>query len=191
TAGRATFSYAGEGSGIPATDAPSILDKSYAISADVEVPEGGGDGMLATLGGRFGGHRLYVPKGQPALACNFPDLRPLRSEARQPLTAGKHTVSFEFRYDGPGLGKGGAGVLRVDGAEANTHRVPHTIPFLMTIDETFDVGVDTRTPVDDNDYQVPFRFNGKIAKLTIKLGPERLMAEDQKAKAEAIARLNN
>ena len=76
---------------------------------------------------------------------------------------------FDFKYDGPGFGKGGTGVLTVDGKEVASKKIPHTIPFLLTFDETFDVGVDTRTAVDDKDYQVPFRFTGTIDKLTIKL----------------------
>jgi hypothetical protein len=68
--------------------------------------------------------------------------------------------------------------------------IPHTIPFLMSIDETFDVGVDTRTPVDDNDYQVPFRFTGKLVKLTVNLKPAPMSAEDQKRWDEAARRVN-
>ena len=85
---------------------------------------------------------------------------------------------FDFKYDGPGFGKGGTGVLSVDGKEVASKTIPHTIPFLETIDETFDVGVDTRTGVDDNDYQPPFRFTGKIDKLTVKLVP--LKAPEEK-----------
>jgi arylsulfatase len=79
----------------------------------------------------------------------------------------------------------------VDGKEVDNKKIPHTCPAMYTIDETFDVGVDTRTGVDDNDYQPPFRFTGKLGKLTIKLGPNQMMAEDQKAKAEVIARVND
>ncbi len=89
------------------------------------------------------------------------------------------------------MGKGGTGVLSVDGKEVDNKKIPHTIPALMTIDETFDVGVDTRTGVNDKDYQSPFPFKGTINKLTFKLGPSQLAAEDQKAKAEAIARVND
>ena len=81
---------------------------------------------------------------------------------------------FDFTYDGPGVGKGGTGVLKVDGKEVAQQAIPHTIPFLMTIDETFDVGIDTRTPVDDGDYQVPFRFDGTLDKLTVEIGPSQL-----------------
>ncbi len=97
---------------------------------------------------------------------------------------------FDFKYDGPGLGKGGTGVLSVDGKELSRQKIEHTIPFLMAIDETFDIGVDTRTPVDDS-YKLPFRFAGKIDKLTFKLGPEQMTAEDQATKAKALANANN
>jgi len=94
-----------------------------------------------------------------------------RWEGPAALAAGKHTIAFDFKYDGPGFGKGGTGVLSVDGTAVATKTIPHTIPFVETIYETFDVGIDTRTPVDDADYQPPFRFTGKIDKLTVKLTP--------------------
>jgi hypothetical protein len=89
------------------------------------------------------------------------------------------TVVFDFKYDGPGLAKGGTGMLSVDGKEVAKKTIPHTIPFVETIDETFDVGVDTRTGVDDKDYQPPFRFSGKINKLTVKLVPLKAAEEMQ------------
>ncbi len=188
TAGRTVFTYSGEMSGLPPGDAPSILNRSYSITADVEIPQEGAEGMLATLGGRFGGYGLYLLKGKPVFTYNLVDLERFRWEGKDALSPGKHTIVFDFTYDGPGPGKGGTGVLRVDGKEVAKAKVPHTIPFLMAIDETFDVGVDTRTPVDDKDYQVPFRFTGKLSKLTIKLGPEQLAAEDKKAMQEALVK---
>jgi hypothetical protein len=179
TAGRNVFTYSGEISGIPDSDAPSILNRSYTITAEIEVPQGGAEGMLATLGGRFGGYGLYLLKGKPVFLYNFLDLERFRWEGQQALTPGKHTIEFDFAYDGPGFGKGGTGVLKVDNSEVASKKIPHTIPIIMTIDETFDVGVDTRTPVDDNDYQVPFRFTGKLAKLTFNLGREQLSNEDR------------
>ena len=104
-----------------------------------------------------------------------------RWEGTEALTPGKHTILFDFKYDGPGFGKGGTGVLAVDGKEVARKTVPHTIPVLMTIDESFDVGVDTRTGVDDNDYLPPFRFSGKLDKLTINLKPATMTAEEQKS----------
>ncbi len=180
TAGRTEFTYKGEMPGIPVSDAPSILNRSYSITAEVEVPEGGGEGMLVTLGGRFGGYGLYLLKGKPVFTYNFLALQRFRWDGKDTLAAGKHTISFDFKYDGPGFGKGGTGVLSVDGKEVATQKQPHAIPFIMAIDETFDIGVDTRTPVDDKDYQVPFRFTGKLTKLTVKLGPEQLSVPEKK-----------
>jgi arylsulfatase len=98
---------------------------------------------------------------------------------------------FDFKYDGPGMAKGGAGVLTVDGREVASQKIPHTIPAILTIDESLDVGVDTRTGVDDKDYKLPFRFTGKLGKVTFKLGPTQMAAADRKKAAEAIAKAND
>jgi arylsulfatase A-like enzyme len=190
-AGRTEFIYSSEVSGLPVGNVPNVLSRSFSITAEVEIPKGGAEGMLNTLGGRFGGYGLYLVKGKPVFTYNLLALEHFRLEGAQALTPGKHTIVFDFKYDGPGMGKGGTGVLSVDGKEVANKTVPHTIPAIMTIDESFDVGVDTRTGVDDKDYKPPFRFTGKLDKLTIKLGPSQMMAEDQKAKAEAVARVNN
>jgi arylsulfatase A-like enzyme len=190
-AGRTEFIYSSEVSGLPDGNVPNVLSRSYSITAEVEIPKGGAEGMLNTLGGRFGGYGLYLVKGKPVFTYNLLALEKFRWEGPQALTPGKHTILFDFKYDGPGMAKGGTGVLSVDGKEVANKKIPHTIPAIMTIDESFDVGVDTRTGVDDKDYKLPFRFTGKLDKLTIKLGPSQLMAEDQKAKAEAVARVND
>src|SRR5689334_2588603 len=190
TAGRTEFTYFGEVSGVPDGNAPNLLTRSYSITAEVEIPKSGAEGMLNTLGGRFGGYGLYLLKGKPVFTYNLLALEKFRWEGPQALTPGKHTILFDFKYDGPGMGKGGTGVLSVDSKEVASKTIPHTVPALMTIDESFDVGVDTRTGVDDKDYKPPFRFTGKLDKLTIKLGPNQMMAADQKAKSEAIARVN-
>ena len=174
TAGRDEFVYTGELSGLPAASAPDPLNRSYTITAEIEVPQGGGEGVLATLGGRFGGYGLYLLQGKPVFTYNLLALERFRWAGEQALTPGKHSVVFDFTYDGPGFGKGGTGVLSVDGTQVASQAIPHTIPFLVTIDESFDVGVDTRTPVDDNDYKVPFRFTGTLDKLTVKVGPPQL-----------------
>jgi arylsulfatase A-like enzyme len=191
TAGRTEFTYSGEISGLPDGSVPNTLTRSDSITAEVEIPKGGAEGMLNTLGGRFGGYGLYLLKGKPVFTYNLLALERFRWEGPQALTPGKHTILFDFKYDGPGMAKGGTGVLSVDGKEVARKTIPHTVPAVMTIDESFDVGVDTRTGVDDKDYQPPFRFTGKLDKLTIKLGPNQMMAEDQKAKAETMARVNN
>src|SRR5262249_3217773 len=158
TAGRTVFTYSGEMAGLPESDAPNVLNRSYTITAEVDIPGGpsgtvglaGGsqaaEGMIVTLGGRFGGYGLYLLKGKPVFTYNFLGLERFRWEGQQALSPGKHTLVFDFKYDGPGFGKGGTGILKVDGNAVATKEVPHTIPILVTIDETFDVGVDTRTP---------------------------------------------
>ena len=154
--------------------------------------------MIVTAGGRFGGYALYILKGKPVFTYNFLDLKRTRWEggvgARDwmgdSLSAGKHTIEFDFTYDGPGIAKGGSGVLKVDGKVLATEKLEHTIPFLIPADETFDVGIDLRTPVDDS-YQVPFRFNGRIDNLTVKLGPSQLAEADQKKAQVAIARASD
>jgi arylsulfatase len=172
TAGRNVFTYSGEMSGLPTSGAPSILNRSYTITAEIEVPAGGGDGMLVTTGGRFGGYGLYLLKGKPVFLYNFLDFERFRWEGQDALAPGKHTIVFDFKSAGPGFGKGGAGILSVDGVEVASKSIPHTIPTIMPWDETFDVGVDTRTGVEDADYQVPFRFTGTIDKLTVALEPQ-------------------
>ena len=187
TAGRTDFTYSGELAGLPPSDSPSILNRSYTITADVEIPQGGAEGMLVTNGGRFGGFGFYLLNGKPVFNYNMVALERFRWAGADTLTPGRHTLTFVFAYDGPGFGKGGTGVLSVDGKQVDEKKIPHTIPFLMTIDETFDVGIDLRTPIDDRDYRVPFRFTGKLAKLTIRLGPEQLMAEDRAVMQKLLA----
>jgi hypothetical protein len=158
TAGKSVFTYSGEVAGIPEGSAPSTLGKSFSISAEVDIPQGGAEGMLNTIGGRFGGYGLYLVKGKPIFTYVQLTTERFRWESPAALTPGKHTIVFDFKYDGPGFGKGGTGVLSVDGQEVASKTMPHTIPFLVSFYGSFDVGVDTRMGVDDNDYQVPFRF---------------------------------
>jgi len=179
TAGRTDFTYVGVNPGIDQGNAPSILNKSYTITAEVEVGADGGDGMICTEGGRFGGFGLYILKGKPVFDYNGLGLMQFRAAGPDVLTAGKHTIVFDFKYDGPGVAKGGTGVLNVDGQVVATLTIPRTIPFLIPVDETFDVGVDTRTGVNENDYQVPFAFNGTIDKLTFHLGPSQMTQADR------------
>lgn len=191
TEGRDSFTYSGHLVGMPETDSPSIIDRSYTITAEIEIPNGPGDGMIVTDGGRFAGYGLYILNGKPVFLYNMLNLERFRWTGKQALSPGKHVLVFDFKYDGPGPGKGGTGTLKVDNVEADTHTVPRTIPFTMMIDETFDIGEDTRTPVDDNDYQPPFRFPGKITKLSYKLGPKQLLPEHRAEAAERGAHIND
>ena len=166
-AGRTDFTYPRAMTGIPNSNAPNVLARSFTISADVEVPEDGGDGMIVTDGGRFGGYGLYLLKGKPVFTFNLLALEKVRWAGDEPLSPGKHSLEFDFTYDGPGMAKGGTGVLKIDGKAIATKTLKQTIPAILTIDETLDIGSDTRTPVDDADYQVPFPFTGTIEKVEI------------------------
>jgi hypothetical protein len=179
------FSYTGEISGITLGSAPPVLGRSFTITAQITVPDGSAEGMLVTDGGEAGGYGLYLLNGKPVFTYNYLGLERFRWEGPV-LTPGKHTVVFDFTYDGPGVAKGGTGVLRVDGTDVDTKRIPHTIAFLITLDETFDLGVDTRTGVNDADYHVPFRFTGTIDKLTVKPGPEQFTEGDRQIIRHAL-----
>ena len=155
---------------------PSIIGRSYTITAEVDVPERRRQRHARDAGRRFGGYGLYVLKGKPVFDYNLLALEHFRWEGKDALAAGKHTIVFDFTYDGPGVAKGGTGELKVDGKTVATKKIPNSIAFLWPRDETFDVGVDTRTSVEEKDYKVPFAFTGKLTKLTFNLGPERLSA---------------
>ncbi len=199
TAGRTTFTYSGELSGVPPAAAPNILDKDYTITANVDIPKGGGEGMIVTEGGRFGGYGLFLSKGELGLRhgkvvflYNLLDLKRTIWEGPE-LSAGKHTIVFDFKLDGPGLGKGGTGVLSVDGKEVDKKHMEHTTPIMFPEDEDFDVGMDTRTGVAlvEYRYDCPFKFTGKIDKLTFNLGPAQYTDQDRKnmpAIEDAVAR---
>jgi arylsulfatase A-like enzyme len=188
TAGKTIFTYSGVNPGINSSNAPNILGRSYTMTADVDVPQGGGDGMIATMGGRWGGWGLYLLKGKPVFDYNMLILAQYRWEGTDVLTPGKHTIGFDYTYDGPGIAKGGSGVLKVDGKVVATGKQANSIAFLQVADETFDVGIDTRTGVNDKDYQVPFAFDGKIDRLTVNLGPMQLSVADEAKVREATAR---
>lgn len=173
-AGRTQFTYNGPVAGIPHGDAPDVLDRSYSITAATTIPREGAGGVIVTQGGRFGGYGMYLLQGRPVFTWNLVGMERVRWEGRAPIAPGRHTIAFEFKYDGGGLGKGGLGVLRVDGREVASRRMERTLPFSLQWDETFDIGRDTGTPVDDRDYQAPFAFTGELARVSVKLGPRAL-----------------
>ncbi|MGC1860629.1 MAG: arylsulfatase [Methylocystis sp.] len=196
TAGRTVFTYSGEMTGTPNGDAPNLLNASYNFKAEVEIPQGGAEGMIVTQGGRFGGYGFYLLKGKPVFLWNLLDYKRIRWEGPQALSPGKHTLELDFKYDGlgigtlafnnmSGIGRGGTGVLKVDGQAVATEQMERTIPLILQWDENFDVGADTGTPVDDHDYQVPFRFTGKLDRLTLTIDRPKLSPEDVKKLMDA------
>lgn len=150
--------------GLPQGDSPVILNSSYTITADIEVPKGGAEGMILTSGGRFAGYGFYLLKGKPVFLWNLIDLERIKWEAPSELSPGKHTLEFDFKYDGlgvgtllynnmSGLGRSGTGTLKVDGQVVDTKKMEKTIPMILQWDEAFDIGSDTLTGVNDADYQ--------------------------------------
>lgn len=197
--GRKVFTYSGVPiAGLPHGTAPNLLNTSYTITADIDVPDAGAEGMIVTDGGRFGGYGLYLLKGKPVFVWNLLDLKRVRWEGSEVLSPGKHSIEYDFKYDGlgaatlmfnnlSGIGRSGTGTLKVDGKLVATQTLDRTIPLTLPWEETFDIGSDTGTPVDDEDYQVPFKFTGTIDKLTITVAPPQLTAEDKKKLIDAEA----
>jgi arylsulfatase len=191
TAGRSVFTYAGEVTGTPNGNAPNVLASSYNIKAEVEIPEGGAEGVLVTHGGRFTGYGFYLLDGKPVYTWNLLGLKIVKWEGKDKIAPGKHTIEFDFKYDGlgaetlqygspSGLGRSGTGYLKVDGKVVATQKMEKTVPMLMQWCESFDVGADTGTPVDDRDYKTPFKFTGKLDKLTLTIDRPKLSDEDIK-----------
>lgn len=201
-AGRGVFTYSGVPiTGIPNGNTPDLLNTSYTITAEITVPKGGADGMIVTQGGRFGGYGLYVLKDKPVVTWDLLDLKRVRWEGPA-LSPGKHTIVYDFKYDAlgfatlafnnlSGIGRGGTGTLSVDGKEVATQKMDHTIPLTLQWDESFDIGSDTGSPADDQDYQIPFTFNGTIDKLTFAITPPKLTPEDVQRLKQAEAKASD
>jgi hypothetical protein len=164
---------------IPEGSAPDFKNKSYRIIADVEIPNGGAEGVLMTQGGRFNGLGLYLLQGRPIFHYNLVGVDRTTVAAKDPLTPGKHTIAVDFKYDGGGVGKGGVATLTLDGKEVANAKLTRTIPFRVSVDETLDIGEDTGTPVSE-DYHVPFKFTGAINKVAVDLSVSKLSPQDQK-----------
>jgi arylsulfatase A-like enzyme len=145
-----------------------LKNHSHVITAEVEIPKNGANGVLLTQGGRFGGWGLYLKDGKPTYTYNWLGLQRYAVAATQALPPGKATIRFEFAYDGGGLGKGGKGTLFVNGKQVATGRIERTQCCVFSADEGADVGIDEGTPVTEA-YKVPFKFTGKIARVTVEL----------------------
>lgn len=200
TAGRTEFVYTRPMTGLPQGDSPLLLDCSYTITADIDVPAAVAEGMILTSGGRFAGYGFYLLKGKPVFLWNLVDLERVKWEGPDALTPGKHTLEFDFKYDGlgvgtlafnsfSGVGQPGTGTLKVDGQVVATKKMEHTLPMILQWDEAFDVGSDTLTGVNDADYQPPFPLTATLNKLTIKVDRPHLSPADIQ-KLEAAMRNN-
>lgn len=148
TAGRNEFIYSHPMVGLPQGDSPLLLNTSYTVTAEIEVPSTGAEGMLLTSGGRFGGYGFYLKNNKPVWLWNMADLERLKWEGSEPLKPGKHRIEFDFAYAAKGAG--------------------------------------TLTGVNDEDYQPPFRFTGKLNQLTIRLDRPTLSASEIRSLEDAM-----
>jgi arylsulfatase len=148
----------------------NVKNRSKTITAEIEVPEGGGNGAVIVQGGRFGGWSLYVKDGVPAYDYNLLGLQRFTIKSAKKLAAGKSTLRFQFDYDGGGPGKGGLGTLSVNGEKVGEGRIPATQAGLFSADETADVGIDLGTPVVEAiGAEAKSRFTGRIPKVTVEV----------------------
>ena len=199
TAGRTEFVYTRPMVGLPQGDSPFILNSSYHFTADLDVPAGGGEGIIVTSGGRFGGYGFYLLQGKPVFLWNLVDLKRIKWEGTEVLSPGHHVIEFDFKYDGlgvgtlafndmSGLGRSGTGTLIVDGKAVATQAMEHTMPMILQWDESFDVASDTLTGVNDADYQPPFALTATLNKLTLTVDRPKLSEEDIKKLKEAATK---
>jgi arylsulfatase len=166
-AARSSFTYYAGMTRIPNSVAPNTRSRSYTMQADVDIPNGGAEGVLVAHGNRFGGYSLYMLKGKLVFCYDFGDLERYTIATTDPVPPGKHSLTLDFKYDG-GFGKGGAVTLSVDGKPWGQGRVERTLGNLYTLDASFNVGEATSSPVTD-DYQAPFKFTGGLDQLVVTL----------------------
>jgi arylsulfatase len=182
TRGRQEFTYYSGMTRIPEGSAPDFKNKSWAIGAEVTIPEQGASGVLATIGGRFGGWALLVIDSKPQFvyAISNQPQHEFRVASDQPLSPGNHVVRFGFKYDGGGLGKGATGTLFVDGKQVAQGRIARSVPIRFSFEETFDIGEDTGTPVvEDYADEMPFAFSGTLKKVVVVLEPQKLNPDER------------
>jgi arylsulfatase len=176
SAGRREFVYRATGTSLLGSVAPSLLNRAYRLVAEIEVPAGGANGVIATHGGRFAGWGFYLLGGRPVFTWNLLDMERVRWEAPNALPPGRHTIAFEFQPEASGapVGRGGTGTLSVNGQVVTRQAMARTLPFAVQGDETFDVGLDTGSSVDDRDYRTPFPFTGRLERFVVMLGDSTL-----------------
>jgi hypothetical protein len=150
----------------------SIKNKSYAITAEIEVPESGAKAVIIAQGGSTNGWSLYVKDGKLKYCYNFFGIQKFFVEGTTAIPAGQHQVRLEFKYDGGGLAKGGNALLYVDGKKVGEGRVEQTVPLAFSADETCDVGRGTGTAVSPDYGPRGNEFNGEVKWVQIDLEKE-------------------
>jgi arylsulfatase len=151
-----------------------MKNKSFSLTAEVEVPPAGAEGVIFAQGGAFGGLSLYTKNGKAKFAYNFFGLQTFTTEAERGIPPGKHQVRMEFAYDGGGLGRGGNVSLFYDGQKVGQGRVERTVPMAFSAPETANVGRDPGTPVSRDYNRNNSVFTGRVNWVQIELGEDDL-----------------
>ena len=169
-AGRTSLTLAQGMTGMTENVFLNVKNRSKTITAEVDVPENGGNGTIIAQGGRFGGWSLYVKDGVPGYDYNFIGLERFSIIAAEPLKPGKSTIRFDFAYDGGGMAKGGMGTIYVNDIKVAEGRIERTQPVIFSADETADVGIDLATPVVETiGAEAKSRFTGEISSVTVEV----------------------
>jgi arylsulfatase A-like enzyme len=168
----------------------NLKNKSHSVTAQIVVPEDGGQGVLISQGGSFAGWSLYLNGGKPKYCHNLAGLAHEYVEADSAVPAGEHQVRMEFAYAGGGLGKGGDVTLYVDGEQVGGGAIGATVPMIYSADETCDIGYDTGTPVSEDYTVATARFTGKVKWVQLDQGDDShdhlITAADRLRVANAI-----
>jgi arylsulfatase len=164
----------GEGmTGITANAFINTFGRSFSITAEIDVPKGGANGVIIANAGRFGGWSLYMKGGRVHQVYNYGGLEWTTVSSPKALAAGRHTIRYEFAYDGGAPGSGGTSRLIVNGQQVGEVRVPRTVPFIFSADEGIDIGTDNETPVTEAYAEGNNRFTGRIANVTVEAQPPK------------------
>lgn len=167
-AGRTKMTYYPGTFGLPDAASPPMCNKSWTITAEIEVPDGNANGMIVTHGGLEGGYGLYLRDGKPTFVYNFLSVERFTFAAKDPLPKGKTKLVVDFAYDGGGMGKGGKITMSTNGTKIAEGRLERTIPITFSLGEGVDIGMDVGSPIDFT-YKLPFAFTGKIDHVTVEL----------------------
>jgi arylsulfatase len=168
---RTTMTYYPGTIGLPDAASPPMCNKSWTITAEIEIPEGKAEGMIVTQGGLEGGYGLYLRDGKPVFVYNFLSIERTTIASKDPLPKGKVKLIVDFAYDGGGRGKGGQLTMSANGKKVAEGRLARSIPISFSLGEGLDIGMDIGSPVDFT-YTMPFAFTGKITRVTVELRPK-------------------
>jgi arylsulfatase A-like enzyme len=177
-AGRTAFIYYPGANRIPEPSAADTKNASHTITASLEVPQGGADGVLVAEGGAAGGYSLYIKDGTPVYEYNYFAHERYKVTSSEVLSPGPAVIRVDFKYDG-GIGKGGTATLFINDKKVGEGRVEKTCPSRFGA-ESFDVGMDNGSPVSEA-YEPPFAYAGTIKNVEIKIQDRTLSASDQQA----------